>query len=520
MSLPWTRSCRRAETAASLFLSLSFLAITTATAVTAQTTYVVDNWDDSGDISLGDGICDAGSFGCTFRAAVEQASAISNPLSGPFTVEVPPDPAGTGQHPLVFDLGTIYLNRAITIRGTGPSPTIIEFNAVATSAYAILSDTGFGGSSPDEIVIENLDFRLRGRTTGVLASGSNVTIRDTIFRPADGGQGPGIEVGMTSGAVTTCERCQFLGGGSPGIIANGPTSAGKLFVIDSVFRDIEVIETTQGGAMQLTGGSTHILRSEFSGNSVDTTTSSSRRGPTGSGLGGAIFIDGNGTGALLTMVNSTLDGNTAAQRGGGIYAEQSHVNLANVTITENHAGDYAGGGGIYAGNLGVVQPKNSMIALNTSQPCAGTLCLVEGWECGGLGIESLGYNLIFRNNACNINQLGGNTDATGILPKLLPLTDLGGYARVRPLESDSFGVDDGNPAGCFADDDLEGGTSEVELIEDQRGALRPEDGDLSGTAQCDIGAYEYDCAAREASCQANPSIFADGFEAGNTTAWQ
>ena len=44
-------------------------------------------------------------------------------------------------------------------------------------------------------------------------------------------------------------------------------------------------------------------------------------------------------------------------------------------------------------------------------------------------------------------------------------------------------IEGGDPAGCT--DPL----SSV-LTTDQRGSLRPQDGDLDGTAVCDIGAYE------------------------------
>lgn len=42
---------------------------------------------------------------------------------------------------------------------------------------------------------------------------------------------------------------------------------------------------------------------------------------------------------------------------------------------------------------------------------------------------------------------------------------------------------------------------------DQRGIPRPQDGDLGGTAQCDVGAFEYG------------GLFIDGLESGDCSAW-
>ena len=118
---------------------------------------------------------------------------------------------------------------------------------------------------------------------------------------------------------------------------------------------------------------------------------------------------------------------------------------------------------------------------------------VSGPEIYGT-LESLGYNLIATTAGATIT--GSTTgNLIGVNPQLGPLADNGGKTHTRALPIGSPAIDAGPPA-CSG------------LTTDQRGYPRPDDGDMSGTDECDIGAYELVL-----------TIFSDGFETGNTTAW-
>ena len=64
-----------------------------------------------------------------------------------------------------------------------------------------------------------------------------------------------------------------------------------------------------------------------------------------------------------------------------------------------------------------------------------------------------------------------------------PLQNNGGPTQTHALVAGSPAIDAGNPNGCRDN-------AGVLLHTDQRGFLRPADGNNDGTSGCDIGAYE------------------------------
>ncbi|HEV3279066.1 MAG TPA: choice-of-anchor Q domain-containing protein [Terriglobia bacterium] len=179
--------------------------------------------------------------------------------------------------------------------------------------------------------------------------------------------------------------------------------------------------------------------------------------------GGGIFNYGT-----LVINNSTFSGNAApGGLGGGIHNGQllgqaGTLVINNSTFSANAARDGAGGGvSNLSGNTATLQ--NSIVANNAGGNCRGTM-------------TSDGYNLS-SDGTCNFNN-AGDLNNTG--PKLGPLQGNGGRTETMGLLQGSPAIDAGNPAGCT---DGEGNL----LTTDQRGYPRPDREDSSG---CDMGAYE------------------------------
>ncbi|WP_367154498.1 choice-of-anchor Q domain-containing protein [Methylomonas sp. HYX-M1] len=183
--------------------------------------------------------------------------------------------------------------------------------------------------------------------------------------------------------------------------------------------------------------------------------------------GGGIFNDGN-----LTMLNTTVSKNIASGGSGGGIANLNTVLINNGTIAQNQCIDCNNddsspfplpGGGIANRDEGV-QVKNTIISNNTSDTGSTGNCSAP--------IISNGYNLD-SDGTCDLNQPGdiANQDA-----KLGLLQDNMGPTFTHALLDGSPAIDAGDNNGCPS--------------RDQRGAIRPQDGDGDHEVKCDIGAYE------------------------------
>ena len=227
-----------------------------------------------------------------------------------------------------------------------------------------------------------------------------------------------------------------------------------------------------GGAINAIGtGSLTILRSTISGNSA---------AADGGGINSPYTSD-------VTLINSTVSGNTAGERGGGLYFDDGDAWIINSTITNNTAGGVGGGiGNLDDGYGESLSIHNSIIAGNSDNGSAPDFVAPDTPATNLVVLSSLigdnaGTTLAESQSPdpTTGNLIG--TTANPIIPLLGPLQNNGGPTQTHGLLAGSPAIDAGNNTLVPTGVDF-----------DQRGTGFPRlvDGDLSGTATVDMGAFE------------------------------
>jgi CSLREA domain-containing protein len=521
------------------------------------TTFVVNSTADLPDSDVGDGVCHASNGLCTLRAAIQQA----NFSTGADTINLP---AGVFllTRPGLDDgavLGDLDITDSVTIHGAGSGVTIVDGNGAVTGdrVFQILSSAtnttisgltmrngkrtgtfdkagglywdGSGGShlSLQNVEVANnaayyggglfLNYSINGDTVdlghlavhnnSVTAAGGGVAASFTdfavfnlhdsqVYNNNGGNQGGGVyfqnqsptitsfSVGITNSLIYSNTANLYGGLENDAGSATFPVTLqnSKLYLNHANFN---------GGAIGNSGGlviTTSTLDANTAAASgggiydgdggvinINQSTLSRNTAMTGGGIYSEFFIH-NAAGLVLT--NSTLSSNSASQDGAGFYADGGVIQLYNATISSNKvlvpAGSvYAGkGGGIYLSSRVGITLENALIANNTHR--YGTALAVPD-DCFG-AVTSLGYNLIQDTAACTI---GGDTtgDIIGLDPKLSPLQNTFGPTQVQVPLRGSPAIDAGQTPACTD-------VNSAALVIDQRGVTR-----LLG-GRCDIGAVE------------------------------
>ncbi|MFN7956148.1 MAG: choice-of-anchor Q domain-containing protein [bacterium] len=339
--------------------------------------------------------------------------------------------ADNGQGALL-ETGTLEAQGA-SITGNCCYPTSYGGGLRVNGGVAVLSDVTIA------------DNQTETNGGGVLNVGGAVTLRSSTLdgnRAASGGgvwNGDGATLALdrvrVTNNATVCEYCpQFPGGPGGGLF-----NAGVLEV------DASTIEGNVGGdgGGLYTSGQASVVRSVFHGNTAAL------------GNGGAIWSSG-----ATNLANLTLAGNVVAGVGAAVRVRGGVTTLANATAARD-------------------QPPSAnwvddpMFAVREATLTVATT-VVDGTcflETHGT-IESLGDNLE-RGDTC---RFATPSDFVNLDPRLAPLADNGGFTLTYALLAESPALDSATATPCPA--------------VDQRGVVRPLDGDADGSAICDRGAVE------------------------------
>lgn len=438
----WTRWLLLTIVAASLLPLIGQTPLALAASITVTTTTDEDNG------SLG------GGTGVSLREAVLYASTndVINLPAGTYTLTIPGGGNNDGKK---GDLDVI--SKAITIAGAG-----------ATSTKIVASFPNTESNTRDRVidVLPGAALTLSGVTiSGGSAStpGGGIRNQGTLSATA-------IVVSGNFSAVFAGNR---VSGDSGGGIAN---AAGTATIVNSTIKG-NTAKVSGGGLFNATGA-TMTLYATTVANNVTTEQN-----------GGGIANEG-----ALNVANSTLSGNSANRSGGGIY-NNGTATVTNATITGNICNAdtrIAGnGGGAFNNSPGVgsLTFKNSIIAGNIDRlnPPSATTPQSYFPDLNAQTSNTIvgnSNNLIgSRAGINNSTTIGtpGQSDIVNVDAGLAVLTDNGSGTPIHLLQSSSPAIDSANDTTC---------TSAPISNRDQRGSLRPADGNADANAVCDIGAVE------------------------------
>jgi hypothetical protein len=423
--------------------------------------------------------------------------------------------AGTGKDTIRFSVtGTI------TLASTLPQITDSRLTINGPTSPGITIDGGSKGLGTGVQVMQV--------ASGATLELRNLTIAHGFAEPKGGGifnQGTLLVVNSTFSNNTAFQ------GSSPGLFScqgGAIYNNGTLTVTDSSFTGNATQENTPdsslGGAIS-NAGTLRVVKSTFSDNRAF-------GGVSSTGNGGGIY--NNGT---LTVTKSTFSDNDAPGNGGGI-SNSGVLTVRDSIFSGNFTGIFGGGG---ISNDGTLTVTNSTFSDNTSGMGGGisndvalvvTNCTFSGnnggaivngdfaslkntilasssggrGNCSGTIIDT-GYN-ISDDNSCKFSATSSRNNTNPMLdPK--GLQHNGGPTETIALDSESPAID-AIPFTDCTDQALQ------RIITDQRGALRPDAGEL----RCDIGAFEFQDFAGRPNCYGmSVSALARRFDGLERAAW-
>ena len=466
-------------------------------------TYVVNTTADTVDADVGAGACSDSHQKCSLRAAIMQANFhagvdIIKIPAGRFTLKR----AGDDDQDV---LGDLDVTDSVKLEGAGPTKTIIDGNGAVTQdrvlqVFPTATDTTItgltlrgglrtatfdegggllwqGGSSghltlrhvtvshnssyddgglaldydassgdAGRVTVDHVTVQHNKATAAVgglgvtLGSSATFAMRHSVISANKAYEGAGLYLSTAFGATPssiTVDSTEIVGnhGGLSGAIENHAGTDAVPVVVENSYLHDNVADIYGGGIGNY--GVLHVDGSTLEGN-------------TAAMNGGGVY---DYEGGLATLTNTTLSANSATDTGGGAYVEffihgLAEVRFVNSTLDRNTA---ATGGGMYISSGAKGGFSNTLIARGTT----GANCV------GNLG----GQTSLSDDNSCGF---GGGADNADL--KLGPIGWHGGATRTLVPRGGSPAVDTGTVAG--------------EPVIDQRGVARPMGGGL------DIGAVE------------------------------
>ena len=377
------------------------------------------------------------------------------------------------------------LREAITTANATPGSEVIAFRPglngtiQLTGPLPILSTSlSIMGPGKDVITVRRStggEYRIftigNGTASGPLISISRLTITNGHPPNIIPNSGGGI---LNDRSTLSLSACAITGNSTPEGSGGGLSNdKGNTTVENCSFSNNTA---SDGGAVANYFGQLTIRTSTLSGNEAYT--------------GGAAINFADSVGAELRLTNSTVSGNTAPGRGGGVYNVGLSSPAANAYIYNCTFSDNASPLGTVLYNQASSGSARIYLQNDIFKTTANGLNLVNS---GGT-ITSNGYNLSNDNGG---GFLIGTGDKLNTDPMLGPLQNNGGATFTHALLSGSPAIDQGVSNGLTTD---QRGVGYLRIIDNP--AIPP----AAGGDNTDIGAYEFGASVAAASRKTHGSF--------------
>lgn len=397
------------------------------------------------------------------------------------------DPTGTVDFVDTSNGNAVVCNDVPLSSGTAQCQT----SSLTAGTHNIRADySGDGNFDPSQsnIVAQVVDACLPDQVVTSTADSGAGSLREALANVCNGetitfnigGAGPHT-ITLTTGELQVDQNTTIYNNSGESVIISG-NNASRVFNINSgktaniIGLSITGGNTSGDGAGILNDGALTIVNSTLSNNAA-------------ANDGGAISTTATST--SLTLINTTISGNSAGGSGGAVIVLGGTATSINSTITNNTADSDSNalgdGGGIRA-HAGTITLKNTIVAGNVNEVSD------VADDISGTVDTASSFNLIGTGGAGGLTN-GVNNNQVGVFAGLGPLANNGGTTQTHAPSLTSLAVEAGSNANLPVDTfDLDGDANVSETLPvDQRGPGFPrvaDSQDVNITQTVDIGAFE------------------------------